>query len=85
MPYEVTAEDNSVHRVTNPSEFPEGKIKKIVEPMVAADIITPKDFIGAVMDLCQDHRGQMGTIPPTVWKCITVFHSPKSSSTSSTS
>ena len=62
VPYEVTAEDNSVHRVTNPSEFPEGKIKKIVEPMVAADIITPKDFIGAVMDLCQDHRGQMGTM-----------------------
>ena len=30
--------------------------------MVAADIITPKEFIGAVMDLCQDHRGQMGTM-----------------------
>ena len=39
-----------------------GKIKKIVEPMVAADIITPKEFIGAVMDLCQDHRGIMGTM-----------------------
>ena len=38
------------------------KIKKIVEPMVAADIITPKEFIGAVMDLCQDHRGIMGTM-----------------------
>ena len=62
VPYEVTAEDNSVHRVTNPSEFPDGKIKQIVEPMVAADIITPKEFIGAVMDLCQDHRGQMGTM-----------------------
>lgn len=62
MPYEVTAEDNSVHRVTNPSEFPDGKIKQIVEPVVAADIITPKEFIGAVMDLCQDHRGQMGTM-----------------------
>lgn len=30
--------------------------------MVAADIITPKEFIGPVMDLCQDHRGQMGTM-----------------------
>ena len=40
----------------------DGKIKKIVEPMVAADIITPKEFIGAVMDLCQDHRGIMGTM-----------------------
>ena len=62
VPYEVTAEDNTVHHVTNPSEFPDGKIKRIVEPMVAADIITPKEFIGAVMDLCQDHRGQMGTM-----------------------
>ena len=49
------------------AQFPElrdalGKIKKIVEPMVAADIITPKEFIGAVMDLCQDHRGIMGTM-----------------------
>ena len=62
VPYEVTAEDGTVHRVTNPSEFPDGKIKRIVEPMVAADIITPKEFIGAVMDLCQDHRGIMGTM-----------------------
>ena len=35
VPYEVTAEDNSVHRVTNLERIPEGKIKKIVEPMVA--------------------------------------------------
>ncbi len=62
VPYEVTAEDGKVHIVTNPSEFPEGKIKKIVEPMVAADIITPKEFIGAVMDLCQEHRGTMSTM-----------------------
>lgn len=60
--YKVTAEDGSEHEVKNPSEFPDGKIKSIVEPMVAADIITPKEFIGAVMDLCQDHRGQMGTM-----------------------
>ena len=58
----MTAEDGGQHHVTNPSEFPDGKIKKIVEPMVAADIITPKEFIGAVMDLCQDHRGIMGTM-----------------------
>lgn len=60
--YDVTMEDRSVHHVTNPSEFPEGKIKQIVEPVVAADIITQKEFIGAVMDLCQEHRGQMGTM-----------------------
>ena len=60
--YDVTSEDGKEHHVTNPSEFPEGKIKHIIEPMVAADIITPKEFIGAVMDLCQDHRGEMGTM-----------------------
>ena len=60
--YDVTSEDGSEHNVTNPSEFPEGKIKRIIEPMVEADIITPKEFIGAVMDLCQEHRGEMGTM-----------------------
>lgn len=60
--YDVTSEDGKEHHVTNPSEFPEGKIKRIIEPMVAADIITPKEFIGAVMDLCQEHRGEMGTM-----------------------
>ena len=60
--YDVTSEDGKEHHVTNPSEFPEGKMKHIIEPMVAADIITPKEFIGAVMDLCQDHRGEMGTM-----------------------
>ncbi|MDY3125778.1 translation elongation factor 4 [Bifidobacterium mongoliense] len=60
--YQVTGEDGTVHHVTNPSEFPDGKIKAIVEPMVAADIITPKEFIGSVMELCQDHRGEMGTL-----------------------
>jgi len=60
--YDVTAEDGTLHHVKNPSEFPDGKVKSIVEPMVAADIITPKEFIGSVMELCQDHRGQMGTM-----------------------
>lgn len=60
--YDVTMEDGKVHHVTNPSEFPDGKVKKIVEPVVSADIITPKEFIGSVMELCQDHRGQMGTM-----------------------
>ena len=60
--YQVTMEDGSGHLVKNPSEFPEGKVRKITEPVVNADIITPKEFIGSVMELCQDHRGQMGTM-----------------------
>lgn len=60
--YQVEMEDGSTHRVTNPSEFPEGKVRKVTEPVVTADIILPKEFIGAVMELCQEHRGQMGTV-----------------------
>ena len=60
--YDVEMEDLSLHHVTNPSEFPDGKVRKVTEPMVAADIITPREFIGSVMELCQDHRGQMGTM-----------------------
>jgi GTP-binding protein LepA len=57
--YEVTQEDGTTRTVKNPSEYPDGKIKKVVEPIVTADIITPKEFVGPVMDLCQEHRGQM--------------------------
>ena len=58
--YDVVAEDGTSMRVTNPSEFPEGKIAVIEEPMVACTIIVPSEFIGAVMELCQSRRGQMG-------------------------
>ncbi|MDK6643359.1 translation elongation factor 4 [Alloscardovia omnicolens] len=60
--YDVVMDDRSEHHVTNPSEFPEGKVRSVTEPIVSADIILPKEFIGAVMELCQDHRGQMGTM-----------------------
>lgn len=57
--YEVTAEDGEVHRVTNPSEFPEGKVLEIREPIVDATVIVPAEFIGPVMELCQSRRGSM--------------------------
>lgn len=57
--YQVTAEDGTVIRVDNPSEFPEGKIAEVREPMVAATILTPSDFVGQVMDLCQERRGTL--------------------------
>ena len=57
--YEVTMEDGTEYTVTNPSEYPEGKIKEVREPMVAATILTPSDFVGPVMELCQSKRGQM--------------------------
>ena len=57
--YDVTLEDGSEVEVTNPSEFPEGRIQEIREPMVTATVLVPSEFIGAVMELCQSKRGEM--------------------------
>jgi GTP-binding protein LepA len=57
--YEVTLDDGKEVTVTNPSEFPTGKIKKVLEPMVKATILAPKDYVGTIMELCQSRRGVM--------------------------
>ena len=57
--YEVTMDDGKEITVTNPSEFPGGKIKQVLEPMVKATILLPKDYTGTVMELCQSRRGTM--------------------------
>ena len=58
--YEVVMEDGSHIEVTNPSEFPGGKIAEVHEPIVKATILAPSEFIGAIMELCQGKRGQLG-------------------------
>ena len=45
--------------VTNPSEFPEGKIMEVKEPIVRATILAPSEFIGTIMELCQQRRGTL--------------------------
>ena len=57
--YEVTLDDKKEVTVTNPSEYPTGKISKVLEPMVRATILSPKDYVGAIMELCQGRRGVM--------------------------
>ncbi|MDO5724131.1 MAG: translation elongation factor 4 [Flaviflexus sp.] len=57
--YDVTLEDGTRTEVTNPSEFPDGKVADISEPMVNATILTPADYIGTIMELCQSRRGSM--------------------------
>ncbi|MFI0979318.1 translation elongation factor 4 [Streptomyces sp. NPDC021093] len=57
--YRVGMEDGSEHIVTNPSEFPEGKISDVFEPVVRATILAPSEFIGAIMELCQTRRGTL--------------------------
>ncbi|EGG49302.1 MULTISPECIES: translation elongation factor 4 [Streptomyces] len=57
--YRVIMEDGTEHTVTNPSEFPEGKIDEVYEPVVRATILAPTEFIGAIMELCQTRRGTL--------------------------
>jgi GTP-binding protein LepA len=57
--YRVEMEDGTEHTVTNPSEYPEGKIAHVYEPVVKATVLAPADFIGTIMDLCQTRRGTL--------------------------
>ena len=54
--YHVTPEQGQMIVIDNPAEFPEGK-KYIEEPYVKGTIIVPKDYVGNVMELCQEKRG----------------------------
>ncbi len=57
--YEVTKTDGTELKIDNPANLPKpDEIKEMREPMVKADIMTPKDYIGAVMDLCMEKRGE---------------------------
>ncbi|MEX0648335.1 MAG: translation elongation factor 4 [Balneolaceae bacterium] len=56
--YEIDTEDGKRIGVDNPSEMPDaGNIDKVWEPYIKASIITPADFIGPIMTLCQERRG----------------------------
>ena len=57
--YRVEREDGSEVIVTNPSEFPEGKIARVWEPIVKSTILAPSEFIGSIMELCQTRRGTL--------------------------
>ncbi len=57
--YEVTKTDGTAVRVDNPHNYPDpGSIKQAMEPYAAVSIITPPDYVGAIMPLCQDRRGE---------------------------
>ena len=57
--YEVHMEDGKVIEVTNPSEYPDGKVAEVREPVVKATILSPSDHIGTIMELCQEKRGNL--------------------------
>ncbi len=60
--YEVKMDDHELIVVTNPSEFPTGKVAQITEPIVRATILTPVEYVGAIMELCQTRRGTLGSM-----------------------
>ena len=55
--YNLTLDDGKKLTVTNPSEYPDGKIAEVNEPIVKATILAPSEFIGTIMELCQQRRG----------------------------
>ncbi|KKC47087.1 MULTISPECIES: translation elongation factor 4 [Paenibacillus] len=57
--YSVTLTSGEVLSIDNPSNYPEvGKIEHVEEPYVKAAVIVPNDFVGTVMELCQNKRGE---------------------------
>ncbi|PTR32021.1 GTP-binding protein LepA [Rhodococcus sp. OK519] len=58
--YRVVMEDGVEHEVTNPSYWPEGKVREVYEPMAKCTVIAPSEYTGAIMELCQSRRGELG-------------------------
>ncbi|WIX84353.1 translation elongation factor 4 [Amycolatopsis sp. DG1A-15b] len=58
--YDVVLDDGKEIHVTNPSDWPTGsKIDKVLEPVSKVSILAPSEFIGTIMELCQNKRGQL--------------------------
>ncbi len=57
--YQLAMDDGTQVTVTNPSEFPNGKIAEVREPVVRATVLAPKEYIGTIMELCQSKRGSL--------------------------
>jgi len=57
--YEVTLTDGSVLPVHSPNDFPDpARVAEVREPFIRASILSPKEFVGAIMELCQERRGE---------------------------
>jgi GTP-binding protein LepA len=63
--YRVVMDSGQEIRVTNPSDFPggsepgQGKVDRVYEPVVRATVISPAEYIGTIMELCQSRRGAL--------------------------
>ncbi|GAA5032177.1 translation elongation factor 4 [Microbacterium fluvii] len=59
VPYVVATDTGETVTVTNPSEYPDGRVAEVSEPVVKVGILLPKDYVGTVMELCQSRRGSL--------------------------
>jgi GTP-binding protein LepA len=57
--YRLELDDGSEREVTNPADWPEGKVAAIFEPITKVSVLAPADFVGPIMELCQSRRGQL--------------------------
>jgi GTP-binding protein LepA len=57
--YRVVMDSGAEFIVTNPSEFPGGKVARVFEPVVRATVLAPAGYVGAIMELCQGRRGTL--------------------------
>jgi GTP-binding protein LepA len=56
--YRVTTTDGEVHEIDSPSKLPDaGRIARLEEPIITSMILTPSEFVGPILQLCQDKRG----------------------------
>ncbi len=61
--YQLTTTKNEVVEIKTPADMPDpATIKEIREPITKSIIFTPKDYLGGVMQLCEDHRGKLLTV-----------------------
>jgi GTP-binding protein LepA len=76
--YKIFLTDGSEMDISNPSNMPDpARIEHMEEPVVKAEIIVPKDYIGPIMDLCQQRRGEyesMEYLDDT--RAMLVYHMP---------
>ena len=57
--YEVTLTDGTVLPIHSPNDFPDpARVAEVREPFIRASILSPKEFVGQIMELCQDRRGE---------------------------
>ena len=61
--YRVTTTDGAVQEIDNPAKLPDaGRIEQIEEPVITATILTPAEYVGGILQLCQDKRGVQKTL-----------------------